>query len=82
MKKLLLTAGFIASTLAAAPLFAGATEAITGCATAPAENSNFTVFVDPTCHKVPEGGNGLDAALFASLIDALAGDDEEQPAAE
>lgn len=79
MKKLILTTGFIAAAL---PALAGTTEAITGCATVEAENSNFTVFADPTCYRAPEGGNGLDATLVAALISALPDDEEEEPAAE
>jgi hypothetical protein len=62
MKKLFLAAAAVFA-LFAAPTFAGPTENITGCATAQADNSNFTVFVDPTCYKAPEtsgGGNIFD----------------------
>ncbi len=77
MKKLLLSTGFIAATLAAAPVFAGSTEAITGCATAPAENSNFTVRLDPTCALSTDQPDGpsINAILVKALADLTAPDE-------
>jgi len=68
MKKiLLLTAALIGGIALPTLLMAGPTENITGCATAPAEGSNFTVRVDPTCALAETGGSGGDAFILAGL---------------
>lgn len=80
MKTSLLTA--IAMLLAFAfPALAGPTENITGCATAPATNSNFTVRLDPTCPLSADESDGsglLVAVAAAAFIDAMTPDDEDE----
>lgn len=79
MKKLFLAAA-AAIALMAAPAFAGPFENITGCETAQADNSNFTVRVDPTCKFASEnsGGDGTALAVFAAAyIDLITPDEDE-----
>lgn len=76
MKTLLATVALIAATL---PALAGPTENITGCATAPAEGSNFTVRLDPTCALSTDknDGSGLFKATASNLwIDVITPDEE------
>jgi hypothetical protein len=81
---LTLTAALIGGIALPATVFAGTTEAITGCATAPAEGSNFTVRVDPTCALGSNEGSGADGLLLAAVDAALDAvlPEEEEPAAE
>ena len=74
-----LIAAFIGGIALPTLVMAGPTENITGCATAQADNSNFTVRVDPTCDLGSNEGSGLNS-LFASTAVAALGsllDDEE-----
>jgi hypothetical protein len=79
MKKLFLaTAAAIA--LMAAPTFAGPFENITGCETAQADNSNFTVRVDPTCAFASDNSGGDDTFIkiaTALYIDLVTPDEDE-----
>jgi hypothetical protein len=73
MKKLLLvTAAIIGGVALPTLLLAGTTESITGCETAPAQGSNFTVFVDPTCPAQAKDGGDITSLVnevFADLAD-------------
>jgi hypothetical protein len=83
MKKLLLlTAAIIGGVALPTLLMAGTTESITGCETAPAQGSNFTVFVDPTCPaQAKDGGdNGITDMIVEFSLNVWKG--YENPPAE
>jgi hypothetical protein len=78
MKAYLLTAALVAF---AAPAFAGPFENLTGCETAQADNSNFTVRVDPTCAFASDNSGGdpiLAQTAFAMWVDVITPDDEDE----
>jgi hypothetical protein len=77
MKAYLLTAAIVAL---AAPAFAGPFENITGCETAQADNSNFTVRVDPTCAFASgnSGGSPILAQYAAALWVTINTPDEDE----
>jgi hypothetical protein len=77
MKAYLLTAALVAL---AAPAFAGPFENITGCETAQADNSNFSVRVDPTCAFASENSGGDDTFIkiaTALYVDIMTPDEDE-----
>ena len=59
----------LAFLLSASAAFAGPTENITGCATAQADNSNFTVRIDPTCSLSSDQSDG--SPILAQYAAAL-----------
>jgi hypothetical protein len=73
----------LAFLLSASAAFAGPFENITGCETAQADNSNFTVRVDPTCAFASDnsGGAGIllatAAAAYVDLITPEVEDEDE-----
>lgn len=76
---LILTAALIGGVALPAAVFAGPTENITGCATAPVEGANYTVRVDPACALSSDesDGDGLLIAVAAeAFLDALTPDEE------
>jgi hypothetical protein len=78
---LALLSAFIGGIALPTLLMAGPTENITGCATAPATNSNFTVRLDPNCPLSADESDGsglLVAVAAAAFIDAMTPDDEDE----